>query len=147
VILMGNRSVPVDTVLPHLFYEDVAGALAWLTEAFGFQEHYRYGDPERPSGAQLRAGNAYVMVSEARPGRGSPDSLGVSTQSLTIFVDDVDGHHDRAVAAGARVVEELNETVYGEYQYGVLDLGGHSWLFSRHAKDLDPADWGAKVNR
>lgn len=144
---MGNRSVPVDTILPHVYYEDVVAALAWLTEAFGFVEHYRYGDPERPSGAQMRAGDAYVMVAEARPGRGSPDALGVSTQSLTVFVDDVDAHHDRAVAAGARVVEERNETIYGEYQYGVLDLAGHSWLFSRHAEDLDPADWGAQVNR
>jgi uncharacterized glyoxalase superfamily protein PhnB len=143
---MANRSVPVDTVLPHVYYEDVGAAIGWLTEAFGFAEHYRYGDPARPSGAQLHAGRGYVMVAEARPGRGSPDALGVSTQSVTVFVDDVDGHYDRAVAAGARVVEERNETGYGEYQYGVLDLAGHAWLFSRHARDLDPADWGAQVS-
>jgi len=35
------------------------------------------------------------------------------------------------------------ETEYGERQYGVVDFAGHHWLFSRHARDVNPADWGA----
>ena len=46
---------------------------------------------------------------------------------------------------GARIVEELNETCYGERQYSVEDLGGHHWLFSTHVQDLSPADWGATM--
>ena len=60
-------------------------------------------------------------------------------------MDDVDAHYRRAKAAGAKIVEELNETGYGELQYGVEDLEGHHWLFSQHARDVSPADWGAKV--
>jgi uncharacterized glyoxalase superfamily protein PhnB len=48
-------------------------------------------------------------------------------------------------SSGAKIVEELNETMYGERQYGVEDLEGHHWLFARHARDVDPAEWGAKV--
>ena len=40
--------------------------------------------------------------------------------------------------AGARIVEDLHETAYGELQYGVEDLEGHHWLFSRHARDVTP---------
>src|SRR2546421_630896 len=40
-----NRSVPADTVLPHISYQNVADAIAWLTRTFGFTEHYRYGHP------------------------------------------------------------------------------------------------------
>jgi uncharacterized glyoxalase superfamily protein PhnB len=36
-------------------------------------------------------------------------------------------------------------TVYGERQYGVEDLGGHRWLFSQHAWDLSPDEWGAQI--
>ena len=64
---------------------------------------------------------------------------------LTIFVGDVDGHFARAKAAGAKIVEELHETEYGERQYGVEDLEGHRWLFARHARDVGPEEWGAKV--
>ncbi len=42
---MRNRSVPVDTVLPHVAYGNVDEAIEWLTRVFGFREHYRYGEP------------------------------------------------------------------------------------------------------
>lgn len=138
-----NRSVPADTMVAHVVYEDVGRATAWLEKAFGFREHFRYGDG--PNGAQMYAGNAVIMVSEARTGRMTPAKAGGWTQALTIFVDDVDGHCARARAAGAKIIEEPHETEYGEYQYAALDLDGHHWLFSRHAKDVAPEDWGAVV--
>jgi uncharacterized protein len=63
-----------------------------------------------------------------------------------VFVNDVDAHFQRSKSAGARIVEDLHETVYGERQYGVEDLDGHHWLFSRHARDLSPDEWGATVS-
>ncbi len=75
------------------------------------------------SGAQLHLGRAYIML-RRREGP-TPAELGFGTQSLTIFVDDVDAHFAQAKAAGAEMVEELHETMYGERQYGVLDLEGH----------------------
>jgi len=76
-----------------------------------------------------------------------PAQLGASTQSLTVFVDDVDARFEKAKFAGARIVEELHETCYGERQYGVEDLDGHHRLFSRHARDVSPEEWGATVAR
>ena len=141
-----NRSVPTDTILPHVVYQDVAEALAWLCRIFGFTEHYRYGDPAGPiSGAQMHLGNAWIMVHRARPGASSPAQLGYGTQSLTVFVDDVDSHFQRTKAADAKILEDLHETVYGELQYAAEDLDGHRWLFSRHARDLSPDEWGAKM--
>src|ERR1700761_8192952 len=117
-----NRSVPADTVLPHLAYEDLPRAIAWLTRVFGFSEHFHYGDPI--SGAQMRAGNAWIMVSTTRENRRSPAELGAGTQALTIFIEDVEGHHAHTQSAGATIVEEPHETVYGEFQYAALDLDG-----------------------
>jgi len=141
-----NRSVPADVLLPHLAYEDVAAAIAWLTKAFGFVEHYRYGEAEgRVQGAQMHLGDAWIMLRAARPGETSPMRAGLHTQSLTVFVEDVDAHYQRAKTAGAKIVEEFNEPFYGERQYGVEDLEGHHWLFSRHIRDVGPEEWGAKV--
>jgi len=141
---MKNRSVPADILLPHVTYRHVADAIAWLTTAFGFEEHYRYGsDPL--DGAQMHLGDAWIMVHRARGASLTPAQLGYGTQSLTIFVDDVDAHFQRAKAAGATIVEELQETVYGERQYGVEDLDGHKWLFSQHARNVSPDAWGATV--
>ncbi len=144
--MLKNRSVPPDVILPHITYQNVADALVWLTKAFGFREHYRYGQPGgKVDGAQMHLGGAWIMLNSARPGRASPAQAGCQTQSLTIFVEDVDAHFERAKAAGAKIVEDLNETVYGERQYGVEDLEGHRWLFSRHTRDVSPDEWGAMI--
>ncbi len=146
--MIANRSVPTDTVLPHIVYQNVAEAIAWLSRTFGFVEHYRYGEPGGPiSGAQMHLGNAWIMLKRASAGRASPKQLGYGTQSLTVFVEDVDAHFQTAKSAGAKIVEDLHETVYGERQYGAEDLDGHHWLFSRHARDLSPAEWGATVSK
>ena len=62
-----------------------------------------------------------------------------------MFVEDVDSHFERTKLAGAKIVEDLHETIYGERQYGVEDLDGHHWLFSQHARDVSPDEWGATV--
>lgn len=124
---MTNRSVPVSTLLPHLVYRDVSGAIEYLSKTFGFVER-------RGCGCADNLGEVYVMLSSSREGRESPVNLGGWTQSL----------YEAAKAAGAKIVEDLHETIYGERQYGAEDHEGHLWLFSRHARDVDPAEWGAR---
>lgn len=142
--MTANRSVPVDTVLPHLFYSDVSAATEWLTRVFGFTEHYHYGEP--PQGAQLALGHAVVMLAGTRPGRTTPAAAGAATQYVSVFVEDVDAHYARTRQHGAEIVEELNETPYGERQYVARDLEGHHWLFATHVRDVHPGEWGAVVN-
>ena len=142
---MRNRSVPVETVLPHVVYRNVAEAIDWLVRVFGFREHYRYGEPSAPSGAQLAIGAAFVMVIASRAGRAAPIDSGSVTQMLTVVVDDVDAHLARTRTAGGKIIEDLQETIYGERQYGVEDLGGHQWLFSQHVRNISPVEWGATV--
>ncbi len=138
-----NRSAPTNTLLAHVPYPDVVEAIDWLSRTFGFREHYRYGDPV--SGAQMHLGDAWIMLKKTPAGNASPGQLGFGTQSLTIFVGDVESHFAKSKAEGARIVEDLQETIYGERQYGVEDLAGHHWLFSQHARNLDPSRWGATV--
>ena len=85
------------------------------------------------------------MVNSVRPGRSSPIELGANTQSLSVFVEDVEAHFSRAVDGGVKIVEELHETEYGELQYGAEDVEGHHWLFARHAHDVSPDAWGATI--
>jgi uncharacterized glyoxalase superfamily protein PhnB len=64
---------------------------------------------------------------------------------LTVMVGDVDAHFKRATEAGAKIWEELHETVYGEQQFGIEDPDGHRWLISQNVRDVDPPEWGATV--
>lgn len=143
--MISNRSVPTDIVLPHITYRDVREAIAWLSQAFGFVEHYRYGNPV--SGAQMSIGSAWLMLDRVRSQRGIPKQLGFVTQSLAVFLEDVEKHFENAESCGVKIVEDLHETEYGELQYGAEDLDGHHWLFSRHVRDVSPEQWGATVTR
>jgi uncharacterized glyoxalase superfamily protein PhnB len=143
--MVTNCSVPADTVLPHITYRNVAAALGWLTAMFGFTEYYRYGPPDAPGGAQMYLGNAWIMLDAADTDQKTPAELGYGTQSLTVFVLDVDAHYIKAKSAGAMIVEDLHETPYGERQYGARDLDGHHWLFSTHVRDVSPTEWEATV--
>jgi len=143
--MVENTSVPASTVLAHVHYRDVLEAVAWLSRAFGFEEHFRYGDPAAPSGAQIRLGDAWLMIRRAASNEKTPSELGFGTQSLTIFVENVEAHCGRAKSAGANIIEEPHETEYGEFQFAALDYEGHHWVFARHARDAAPASWGATV--
>src|SRR5579863_8719871 len=110
--MLRNRSVPVDAILPHVRYKDLSAAIDWLTRTFGFVEHFRYGNPV--AGSQVHLGNAWLMLSDGRAGYRNPAELGFGTQMLSVFVEDVEAHHARTKASGAKIVEDLHQTEYGE---------------------------------
>ena len=95
----------------------------------------------------MSAGRAWLMLERARDREVIPKLLGFGTQSLTVFIEDLEAHFEHSKSLGVTIVEDLHETVYGELQYAALDLDGHHWLFSRHARDLSPEQWGASVSQ
>jgi uncharacterized glyoxalase superfamily protein PhnB len=123
-------------------YDDPHAAIAWLEKAFGFEVRVKVeGEDGVIHHSELVFGDALVMVGGTNGKEPwqrhdkSPKSLdGAITQALAIFVDDVDRHHARAVAAGATIVREPKTDDYGpEYwsdrTYGALDPEQHLWWF------------------
>ena len=79
----------------------------------------------------------------AVPGCGSPKSVsGTNTQSLYVYVDDLDAHCERARAAGAKIIQEPDTRDYGDRVYAAFDLEGHQWWFGQR---VDQAAWEAAV--
>ena len=60
----------------------------------------------------------------------NPKRLGQVTQSLYVYVDDVDAHCARAREAGAEIIEEPADQPYGDRRYGARDPEGHHWYFA-----------------
>ncbi len=50
---------------------------------------------------------------------------------LNVFVDDVDAHHERALAAGATILYAPVNQPYGQREYGVSDSEGRVWSFAK----------------
>jgi uncharacterized glyoxalase superfamily protein PhnB/DNA-binding XRE family transcriptional regulator len=127
-------------ITPTLFYEDSRAALPWLETAFGFVAREKVAGPDgQIVHSELAFGDGLIMVGHvsASPSAGSrfgtPKTLGKCTQSLFVFVDDLEAHCARAKAAGAEIVQEI-ESNYGYRRYRALDPEGHEWCFAVKAE-------------
>ncbi len=137
--MVTNRSVPVSGVLPEIYYRNAEAAIQWLSRTLGFEVHYIVPEDDGTVHiAQLRLGDAYVMIRPEREGSSSPITAGTSTHLLMVIIDDVDTHYERAVAEGAEIVYAPTDQIYGEREYSVRDLDGNRWIFAQHIKDVDP---------
>jgi uncharacterized glyoxalase superfamily protein PhnB len=135
--VLTNRSAPPVTVTPVLSYPDVRAAVAWLHEAFGFEERVRIGDAHR---AQLRVGDDGAMV--VAEGAVVPAADGRPGHLIKVRVPDVDAAFVRARDAGATVLGEPTTYDYGERSCTLADLAGHRWELTQTVRDVEPGEWG-----
>ncbi len=137
-----------------LFYRDPVAALAWLSEAFGFETTMAIdgppGSPEMghyemagPAGGRIMIGGQWDDWTR------SPASVdGANTQSLHVQIsEDADTHCERARAAGAVIAAEPEEQFYGDRTYRAVDPEGHRWTFAQHVRDVSRAQAEAAIGQ
>jgi uncharacterized glyoxalase superfamily protein PhnB len=123
------------TVIPALRYRDAPAAIEWLCNTFGFEKQLVV--PGYQEGAvvhsQLKLGGGMIMVAsmmDTEFGRlmKHPDEIGgAETQCSYLVVDDADVVYDKAKAAGAQIVREIQDEDYGGRGFTCRDLEGHIW--------------------
>lgn len=139
---MGQR------IVPFVGYEDAAGAIEWLGRAFGFRERReaRYEEEGTITHAELELDRATIFLSTPA-GYASPETVRAESESARraydnawvidghfVEVDDVDAHHERAAAAGARILREPEEPGNGFRVYSAEDPEGHRWMFGQRSE-------------
>jgi uncharacterized glyoxalase superfamily protein PhnB len=119
------------TFYPVLHYRDARAAIDWLERAFGFERLAVYPDDGTPVvHAELGFGTGIVMVTTLAPDQDvSPRPR---YNAPYVYVADPDAHHVRAVAAGAQITRELQDTSYGSREYIARDLEGNEWSFGTY---------------
>jgi uncharacterized glyoxalase superfamily protein PhnB len=131
----------ISEVYPYLRVHDAAAAITFYEDAFGARELFRLQEPGGRIGhAEVRIGPATLMLSDEYPQHGikGPRTLGGTSFSIHLHVDDVDAAFDRAVRAGATIVRPLENQFYGERSGTVRDPFGHEWLLGGHIEDVTP---------
>lgn len=133
-----------------LYCENAREAIAWYQRAFGFTVEIIVDAPDGSvMHSEIRYGEAMVMVSEGGAahaarfgvtGRAPKVAGGINTQTLFLYVDDVDAHCAQARAAGATVTMDLTDNDYGpdywcDRSYGCVDPDGHLWWFSQRLRN------------
>src|SRR5262249_30294378 len=101
----------------YLMVNDGHRALDFYQRAFGAEVTETYPYEGKLGHATLKVNGGEVMLSdefpEAMTGVRSPKSLGGTTCTVSLVVDDADAWFARARAAGADVVRDLNDEFYG----------------------------------
>lgn len=130
-------------ITPYLSVNDAAAAIEFYKTAFGATEIMRLPGPDGKLGhAEVRIGNAVVMLADEAPDSGSlsPKTLGGSPVRLHMYVADVDAFFEKAVAAGAKILIPLADQFYGDRSGRLEDPFGHVWLVSTHTEDVSPEE-------
>jgi uncharacterized glyoxalase superfamily protein PhnB len=132
-------------LVPMIAYEDAGAAADWLCDAFGFSERGgRYVMEDGTVGhAELELGGETVMLATPNRDYESPkrhretcdaarrwlDNPWV-VDGVLVLVDDLEAHHEHALAAGANVIRPPEEGPAGRL-YTAEDLEGHRWMFQQ----------------
>jgi len=125
--------------MPLIRYRDLAEAMGWLEQAFGFEKQIAVSDND---GAviygQMTYRGSLMMMGAVRDTdldklMRQPDEVGgVETQSCYLVVEDADAHYDRARESGADIVLDLKSDGFGRRGYSCRDPEGHIWNFGTY---------------
>lgn len=141
----GARPVPrpEQPLSPYLSVPDAAAAIEFYREAFGATETLRLEGPEGEIlHAEVEIAGAAVMLAGESPEweNWTPASLGGTPVRLHLYVEDVDAHFRRAVAAGAKELIPVEDQFYGDRSGRLEDPFGHVWILATHREDMGAAE-------
>jgi PhnB protein len=138
------------TATPYLIVKNAAKAIDFYSRAFGATELMRFPDPSGKIGhAEIKIGDSVIMLADEFLDRGfkSPQTLGGTTSSLMLYVDDVDSVFKRAVAAGGKQVRPVEDQFYGDRSGFLEDPFGHQWSISTHTEDVSPEEMQQRMQK
>jgi PhnB protein len=130
---------------PYLCCKNAGAAIEFYKNAFGAREEesIRMTTPDGKIGhSEMWIGNAFIMLADESPQMNfrSPQSIGGSPVTLHLYVNDVDEIANRAVAAGAKLVQPVSDMFYGDRAGSIEDPFGHIWHIATHKEDLSPEE-------
>ena len=134
----------IHELFAYIRVRDAAKAIDFYQRAFGATEKFRLCEPGGRIGhAELEFGDGGIlMLSDEFPEYATqgPETLGGTTFSIHLHVDDADALIRSAVAAGASVVRPPADQFYGERSGTVRDPFGHEWNVGHEIEKVTPEE-------
>jgi PhnB protein len=97
--------------------------------------------------AEIEIGDSLVIVSDPFPQSTvkSPRSLGGTSASIFLYVEDVDAVVKQAVDAGAEIVMKPQDQFWGDRFGTITDPFGHTWSVATHIEDVPPKEMAERA--
>jgi PhnB protein len=133
---------------PYLCVGNGAEAIEFYAKVLGATERMRMAGPDGKVGhAELQIGDSVVMLADEFPDTGflSPKAIGGTPVMLSLYVEDVDDVHAKALAAGAKELRPIENHFYGDRSSQFEDPFGHRWSVSTHVEDVPPDEMARRA--
>jgi uncharacterized glyoxalase superfamily protein PhnB len=126
---LGDDRGMATTINPVVHYRNLDAGARFLVETFGFEQHAAHKDEQGVT--------QYVELSLD----GAPLGLGEHSEGsifdtgpavVYISLDEVDGMHQRALAAGAEILMDPTDQDYGSRDFVARDHEGNVWCFGTY---------------
>ena len=131
------------TVTPSIVLSNSKEAIEFYKKAFDAREIYQMPTPDgKTMHAMIQIGDSFVMMSDEFPQMGctAPTTVGGTSTTIHLYVEDSDKVYNQAVQAGAKPAMPMMDAFWGDRCGSVIDPFGHSWMVSTHKKDLSPEE-------
>jgi PhnB protein len=118
--------------------KNAAAAIDFYKKAFGATEIMRFDVGGEVAHAEIAIGNSSIMLGEENIDWGfpGPHTLGGTTVSVNLSVDDADRAVAQAVAAGAKLVRPVQDQFYGDRSGQVEDPFGYTWAIRMQKEEV-----------
>ncbi|HKV50978.1 MAG TPA: VOC family protein [Gemmatimonadaceae bacterium] len=138
-----------DAIVPHIYIDGAADAIAFYARAFGAVELFRIASP---NGGILHAevaiaGSVVMLGDPDHELYAEPKAVGACTAGLHIFADDDAALVKRAVNAGCELIQPTTTMFYGARSSSVRDPFGHVWVVLAWVEELTPAEMEERGKR
>lgn len=130
-------------VFAYLHVNDAAKAIDFYSQAFGAKEKFRLNDPVGKIGhAELDFDGATLMLADEYPEYGvrSPITIGATSVTIHLHVDNADSVVNRAVSLGATIQVPVGDRFYGERSGSIIDPFGHRWSIGHSIEQVTPEE-------
>jgi len=128
------------SITPMLVVNNAAKAMEFYKNVFGAVETARMGKTalgDKVFYGELKIGNSMIRIRDVLSDvEAESVKLGSTMVEFDLYVEDVDVVVNKAVAAGAKLLKNIEEMFYGDRRGFIEDPFGIKWFVATHIEDL-----------
>lgn len=127
-----------NNITPYLALNNAKQAIKFYKKIFNAVEILRIDSSDgKIAHSELQIGDSKLMVADPCAETNPQSSAQAnSTFSILLYVEDVDAIVEEAIAAGAKIIQPIENKYYGDRSAMLLDPFGCMWCVATHIEDV-----------
>lgn len=134
----------------YLNVKNCSDAIEFYKKAFDAKVELNLTMPDgKVAHAEINIEGSVLMLAEENPewGTHSPESLGGTPVTLSLYVTDVDSVIKKAINTGAKELMPISNQFYGDRVGQIIDPFGFKWHIATHIEDVPKEEMQSRMDK